>query len=483
VKDHSENAYFGWRGASGTGAFLKVEQYVADDAGYGWVPNQLLGGDNTKIQILYPHQDFKKLTLGATTGALGLAFADHADITAYTQRNQRDLAQNIYVPFGQGAPPGAGLAEETGNYTDIATIGARLEVTKVVSRAVFTYGVDGFQDRSYNTDTSTTTVTGFGPPQPQATNRAQVPNATLGSVGAFAQAAIALHERVTVTIGGRVQQVSSETRFTPGYTTPNVNRSNSTAVYAASALVRVTNELNVVASVGTGFRAPNLVERYFEGPTPEGSAYQTASPDLKPETSVNYDAGLKYRNSRVGAEVTFFQNDITNGIETVPTGDTLQGLPVYQNMNVDRIRTRGAEAAASVAIGRGFTLGGNWSTIKSTNVLDPASPIGDTFSNKLNLSLGWSDMSGRWWAQYVVRRNGEQRDIVVGSSPVGDVLPAFTVMSVRGGIRGWTIGRTRQDLTVAVNNLGNVLYAEAANSSFFRPEPKRNVMIGIATAF
>ena len=83
----------------------------------------------------------------------------------------------------------------------------------------------------------------------------------------------------------------------------------------------------------------------------------------------------------------------------------------------------------------------------------------------------------------MVRRNGEQKDIQVGTSPVGNSLPAFTVHTLRGGLRGWVIGGVRQDLSLTINNLGNTLYAEAANSSFFRPEPGRTVILGLATTF
>ena len=483
VKDHGENAYVGWRGENGAKAFVKLEQYVANDAGFGYVPNTLLGGDDTKIQIRYPHQDLKKLTLGGASGALALPFADRAEITAWTQRNQRDLAQDIFIPFGAGTPPGAGVSVQTGNYSDIATVGVRAELTKLLSRVLLTYGVDAFEDRSYNTDTSTTTVLGFGPPAPRASNQSQVPNAVLSSAGAFAQGSVGVFNRATLSIGGRVQQVRSDTRFTPGVATPAQSHANATAVYAVNGLVRLTEALNAVASVGRGFRAPNLVERYFAGPTPEGSAYQLASPDLRPETSVNYDLGLKYRLADLNAEATIFENDIADGISTAPTGQAINRLPVYQNVNVAKLRSRGAEVVATVLLGHGIRASGNWSTISSANLLDPKSPIGDTFSNKLNLALGWLDASARIWAEYTVRRNGEQRDIAVGSSPIGDVFPAFVVHGIRGGVRGWHVGGFRQDITLAVNNLGNTLYAEAANSGFFRPEPKRNVVIAISSAF
>lgn len=481
VKDQSATGYLGWQGSAHTSAFAKVEQYKAQDAGFGYVPNKQLGGDDTKIQILYPRQTFQKLTVGGALTNVGLGIADRIDLTAYTQRNRRNLAQDIFIPFGPGTPTGAGVAIQTGNYTDLATVGARVEASRVLRRTVLTWGADAFQDRSFNTDTSTQTVFGFGPPSPRGTNKSSVPNAVQSSIGGFVQASLSVVERATVTLGGRVQQVRSAPRFTPGVTTPLAGHSNSTGVYSVNTLYRLTDDINLVGSVGTGFRAPNLVERYFDGPTPEGSAYQTASPDLKPERSFNTDLGLKFRRGRVMTDLAVFDNTISDGIVAAPTGATKNRQPVYQNVNVGKLRTRGGEIDATLLLDRGFSIRGNWSTIKSTNVLDPNSPIGSTFSSKLNVAAGWR--VGRGWIEYAVRRNGEQKDIAVGASPVGNSLPAFTVHAVRGGIRGWVVGGVRQDITLAVNNLTNALYAEAANSSFFRPEPKRNFSVAVVTSF
>jgi len=38
-------------------------------------------------------------------------------------------------------------------------------------------------------------------------------------------------------------------------------------------------------------------------------------------------------------------------------------------------------------------------------------------------------------------------------------------------------------VTLAVNNLGNTLYAEFSNVSFFRPEPKRTLALAWTTTF
>ena len=144
-----------------------------------------------------------------------------------------------------------------------------------------------------------------------------------------------------------------------------------------------------MATIGRGFRSPNLVERYFDGPTPEGSAYQSAAPDLKPEQSVNLDGGLKYRADRVNAEAFLFDNNITDAIQTQATGAKVGTLPEYTNVNIGKLRTRGAEATVDVLLDAGFSIGANWATIASKNILNPTVPVADTYANKLNLSLGW----------------------------------------------------------------------------------------------
>ena len=109
--------------------------------------------------------------------------------------------------------------------------------------------------------------------------------------------------------------------------------------------------------------------------------------------------------------------------------------------------------------------------------------MADTYASKVNLSLGWTQSSGKCWAEYAVRRNGEQKDLVATASPVGPVLPAFVVHNVRAGIRGWAFAGIRQDLTVGINNIANTLYTEAANATFFRPEPGRHIVLSLSTTF
>ena len=89
---------------------------------------------------------------------------------------------------------------------------------------------------------------------------------------------------------------------------------DSATVGAVNVLWSLDDNLNVVGSVGTAFRSPNTVERFFEGFTPGGSAIQVINPNLRPERSVNVDLGFKYRRRSISLELPFFRNDIDDGI-------------------------------------------------------------------------------------------------------------------------------------------------------------------------
>lgn len=479
VRDQTQSLLAGWDLTNTQRLSAKVERYASRDAGFGYVDDAALGGDGTRIRILYPEQDVYRYSLGYSALGLGSALADKVETRVYLFDNDRTFDQDIFVPFG---PPGAGVAVQSHNVTDLRTTGLRAEATKLLGRVLLTYGVEAFRERSENTDSSTTTLIGFGPPQTTTETRPSVPNATFRSAGAFAQGDISVGERLTLILGARYQDVRAATRPTEGHDS-TIASTDRTVVGAANVLVNVAEGVNVVGSVGRGFRSPNLVERFFDGPTPEGSGYQQPNVDLEPETSVNVEGGVKVRRGIVGLEAFVFRNTISDGIRIAATGDTVGPFPAFQNVNVDRLRFSGLELAADVLLPRGFVVGGSWTRLETKDVNRPDDPVGDTYSSKLTGSLAYHSPAGRLWGSYLVRHNGEQKDIVIGASPVGDVLPAFTVHTLRGGVRLFQRGGVTNSLAISVENLTNELYAEFANALFFRPEPERSVTVSWLMGF
>jgi hemoglobin/transferrin/lactoferrin receptor protein len=491
VQDYSTEGYLGYHLAPGQDLFARYERYSADTAGFGWVNPAAYAPGQPKIQILYPFQHFDKVSFGYTGVAVGLPMADKIDVTGYWQGNRRRLNLDLRIPFDPSQlPPGtdsAGLIIDQRNFTDIATVGGRLEIKKLLgSVAALTYGADLFRDASQNTDTNSTDTYGFGPPMPDVAAQPLVPNASFRSYGVFAQSEFHVIPRTTVIVGARYQDTRAATRATPGLTDPPVVATDRTVVGAGNAVVDVTRDVSLVGSVGRAFRSPNLIERFFNGPTPEGFGYQVPNAGLKAETSFDVDLGARYRNRYVFAEAFVFQNMIYNGIRIQAVPDSAIGpLPVYRNVNIDRLRARGIEFNGDAKLPLGLSLGGTYTYLDTKDVTqDQNNPIGDSFSSQINGFLRYDDPGNRFFGEYRVRHNFKRADPeLLAGNPIGTTLPAFTTMSARAGVVVFHRGTMAHRLSVGVTNLTNALYAEFSNVSFFRPEPKRSIVLTYDVTF
>ncbi|HEY9227031.1 MAG TPA: TonB-dependent receptor [Gemmatimonadaceae bacterium] len=457
----------------------KYERYQARNAGFGYVDPTVFGPTEPLVRIQYPDQNVDKVSLRYEARGLDAPLADRVSVVGYHVANRRHLSMDIFIPFGPNTPPGAGVRVGSRNYTALTTLGLRVEATKSAGRHVVTYGVDVFGDRSDNSDSSATTVIGFGPPRPDVSTASQVPNASFNSAGIFIQDEVRVLERLSLVVGARAQDVDAQRREAMSTGVVSKNR---TAVATGNALYRLTDDVNLVASVGRGFRAPNLVERFFDGPTPEGSGYQKASPDLRAETSLNLDGGARFRRGTTSLEAFVFRTTLHDGIRIAPTGDSVNRMPAYRNVNIDKLRFSGVEAVAQTLVGTSVLVRANYTQISSRDVLNPNNPVGSGYATKLVGEVAFRP-EGRFSAGYIVRYNGRMADGQVTENPVGAVLPAFTVHTLRGGVRVIDKGGVRGTLRFAIENLGNALYAEAANVSFFRPQAGRNLLASWALEF
>jgi hemoglobin/transferrin/lactoferrin receptor protein len=460
--------------------FARAGWYRASDAGFGYIDPSVFGPGQTRVQILYPDQSYARQSVGFKSSALNSVFANRVEVTAYAQQNERTLENYILVPAG----PTATIDIATFNFSDLSTVGTRVELAKALGQStVFTYGVDAFRDRSINTDSSRTIITGFGPPTTRRSNVPQIPNATFSSAGAFAQLEAQPIERLSTIFGARYQAISAKTRVTEGIDRDVVDGDDQTIVWSANGLYKATRNLNLVASVGRGFRAANLVERFFEGIAPEGNGYQRSNPDLEAESSINTDLGLRFRSGLFHAQAFAFRNDISNAIRTRSTGDSVTGRPAFRNENIDRLRMKGIELAGGIATVSGFDLNLSFTRLDATNISDPDSPIGDSYSSKVVGDVGYRSPGGRFSAGYKLRYQGEQKDVIVGQNPIGEVIPSFVVHSARASALLFQLRGISNELAVTVENLGNRLYAEFPNASFFRPEAERSVTAAMVVRF
>ncbi len=479
--------------------FVKGEYYNAKDAGFGYVSNADLGTpDDVSIVIQYPDQSVGKVTAGYRAQDLSWGIADRLDVSGFYMNNERDLVQNIGIPdlFGPGS--GVTLDINSMNYTDISSIGTRAEAAKLLGgKHLLTYGLDFYHDDSKNTDLTISTLTGAPfPTDPEVDNTPNVPNATYNRFGVFAQADFQIVRKLSLVAGARWQNVRSETKPTENLDNPlvvGITNNAQTVVASANVLWEVLPSLNLVGTVGRGFRAPNIIELYFNGPTPEGSGYLIPNTGLESETSLNVDLGVKYSRRNVSFEAFVFRNDIRNGIRITAVPDSaISELDVFQNQNFGELLYRGFEVGGQWAPIVGLQVGAGFSFLDAEDVLDENSPIADSYRTRLNGDVTYRRPSGQWWASYDVLFQGESTICTdtndtckaqVVQPAVGYVLPSFNVHSVRAGLRIAQIGRTSHYLTASLENFTDALYAEFSNATFFRPQPRRTFLIGWTSTF
>jgi outer membrane cobalamin receptor len=99
---------------------------------------------------------------------------------------------------------------------------------------------------------------------------------------------------------------------------------------------RLRDNLRLRASAGHAFRLPTYTDLYYSDPTSVGN------PNLKPETSWSYEAGVAWSPSgRASLELAGFQNRIGNSIDYVKTSPSAR----YQATNTGAVAFTGAETA------------------------------------------------------------------------------------------------------------------------------------------
>jgi vitamin B12 transporter len=168
-----------------------------------------------------------------------------------------------------------------------------------------------------------------------STNRLPTPGPRLRNLAAAQDTAsvfglwqLPVGERLTLSLGARHDKVSDIRGF---------------STVRATAAYRIAETDTVLrASVGTGAKAPTLFQRFAVVGTPE----------LKPEFSTGFDAGIdqSFLEGRVRASLTVFHNRIRNLIQFENSPACLNQTAPNCYFNVDRAITAGVEASVRAEI-------------------------------------------------------------------------------------------------------------------------------------
>lgn len=216
------------------------------------------------------------------------------------------------------------------------------------------------------------------------------------------------------------------------------------------------------ASAGTAIKEPALAESF-------GSAWAVGNPDLEPESSTGWEAGLDQRiGGRATVSLTAFAQNYRNLIQYA-VAPPVQGGPNFHN--VARARSRGLEAEAEASFGE-LRVGASYTWLR-TRVDDSGFDEGagavfvegqrllrrpeHAFAANASLTA-WRHLT----LDMNVRRTGARDDRDFATWPAAPVvLPAHFVVDLGGamqlaGGRAWPAVK----LTVRAENLLDAAYQE-----------------------
>ena len=162
------------------------------------------------------------------------------------------------------------------------------------------------------------------------------------------------------------------------------------------------------ASVGTGFKAPSFFEQFGNIPN-----FFIPNPDLLPEESFGWDAGLEIStwHGRLVFDVTYFQTELENKIQL-----QFGGSPNV--INVPGISHRkGVEVSAKYRVVPGVTLGAAYTYLDATDPDGTREVRRPPHSGRVDMNARFAD--GRARAHFAAVYNGRMNDDAF-------LLPAFS---------------------------------------------------------
>jgi hemoglobin/transferrin/lactoferrin receptor protein len=244
--------------------------FRAADIGFAGVPN-----DSTPFLFFWPRHDRDNVSLTYT----GSALTDKlASITGkiYYEKISKDFFTNFYdgIVIFAGPPPNPPtITPQTSlSTTEVEKFGLNFQELYQLSRqATLTFGFDAWREQIDGQVVSISRLEGFGPfPFNDTTTSSSVPKNNWHALGVYASGEVDL-EPVLLTGGLRFDNFWINTKETPGYVDdsdeplPTDDQTYNSLNGSFGAVYPIGRGVNLVGNVGTAYRVPNVVERFFFG--------------------------------------------------------------------------------------------------------------------------------------------------------------------------------------------------------------------------
>lgn len=249
------------------------------------------------------------------------------------------------------------------------------------------------------------------------------------------------------TVKGSAASINNGAQTTALERSDSATSGNLGLIYEASPLLRP------YASVSQAFRAGEMRERFEASPRGDGYHY-LGNPQIRPELARQLELGLKGGGDALQYSLAVYGNRITDYITGRPTGQSLNGLPVKQTVNLGEVVLTGVEAQARWQYSPRQWLMAGYSQVRGEN-RDLNEPLFQMPADEL--SLGWiGSVAPRWSMDATLRLVDAQNRVATQfTNGTENATAGFATADV-GVVYQWA----RQSLRIGVKNLANKAYFE-----------------------
>jgi hemoglobin/transferrin/lactoferrin receptor protein len=370
-------------------------------------------------------------------------------------------------------------------------LGGKLLARSIISNSVLSYGVDvydenvpPFEDEVHLLNRAGTLIS-FSP------RAKRVRSARQSNAGTFAHYDWDPSVRLTVSLGTRYDWLRTKIGATPALgESPSLSAAfarnlvarDNALTWSAGMILRPIPTLHFVGNVSTAFRTPTTFDKGGSGII--GALNSLPNADLKPESSVTYEAGVRVRLQTLNANFTAYRSDYKDLLQFV----FLDPL-TRQRRNIGRAKIDGIEVDGTYAITQALGLRFNAANVHATNTITGVPlPYVPPLNGLAALRNTWVNGS---WVEFTARSSRDKTRIdKTQERPVA----GYEVYGLYGGV---DLGRFQPRLksyrlTVGVENLTDKAYRNPVSkeligfpSTFTNPllEPGRSLTVNLSAGF
>ncbi|MFA5703807.1 MAG: TonB-dependent receptor [Advenella sp.] len=237
-------------------------------------------------------------------------------------------------------------------------------------------------------------------------------------------------------------------------------------------LYHASDELVFKGGVGKGFRAPTLKQLSpgYRGTWGRNSQI-FGNPDLKPETSVSYEAGFDYTGDSWQANAMLFLNQVEDLIDSNCTAGCAGRTKTYEYVNINKARIRGLELGFGVELPWQLQLNANYTYLDAIDRTTDTR-LTDRSRHAANATLNWQPAQN-WNASLKWQYVGSQR-----TTSASGYQPAYSILSLYGS---YDISQN-MTLRAGIENLTDKRLADESVDYAFTDEGRR-LFVGMEIRF